>query len=184
MNRKYKKSALLSIGTLLILFNCALMNAALEEDRLTRSIIRQVESFSKKTKSLSALGRATFNQSTIILDLGESTLPVLLKTLKDTKINWKTRYWVTDSLGYVGNLKTLKPLLLVVKNEKEYKWTRLRALESIGEIVKKRGKEKGSKALRRLKQLKIDLKKLQEQVIDRNVKKRIFKTLRAVGVGK
>jgi len=181
MIKKYKKIGLLSIGSVISICLCHALHADLQEDRLTRSIVRQVQKLSKKTRSLGALGKATFTQSTTILDLGESSIPVLLKTLSDPKKNWMTRYWVTDSLGYVGNLKTLIPLLRIVQKEKEHKLIRLRALDSIAEIAKRSRKdERGRKVSKRLKMI---LRKLQRHVRDRIVRNKIQRTLRAIRTG-
>ena len=106
---------------------------------LAGSVLLQVEKLSENAETLDQLGKETLEQSAAILDMGESSLPLLLKMFRDKGKNWKMRYWATDILGYVGNRKTLPHLFKSVRDETEYQTIRLRALDSIMEISRKDG---------------------------------------------
>jgi hypothetical protein len=145
------------------------------EKELTRNILIQVESLSNKAKTLDFLGKETMSQSAEIMDLGEESLPVLLQALKDRTKDWKLRYWVTDLLGYVGTGACEDDLLLVIKNPGEKKLIRLRACDSLAGISE-RGKLDGRK-------LRIRLKSLLKSVRNKEVARKIQRTIRLVKAG-
>jgi len=120
--------------------------------------LNQVQAISKKSKTLDELGKKTLSQATTLLDLGESGLPVLTKWVTNPQKDWRVRYWATDMCGYVGNSKTEGTLLLLVKNEKEKKAIRLRALDSLAEIQNR--SRQGSEKI--LKTLGVRLKKAKD----------------------
>lgn len=141
-------------------------------DQLTLSILSEVESICKRSKTLEAAGKETLSQSATLLDFGESTLPVLLKTLNNRKKNWKMRYWITDLLGYVGNKKTVYTLLKIAGNEKEIKEIRLRALDSLLELQRRNNTDSEL-----LNWVKKKLRKLGKQTQDQKIRRKIQATL-------
>lgn len=103
--------------------------------------MEEVEAVARLTKGLDALGRATMPQSVALLELGPDAIAPLSLWLEKGAQDWRMRYWVVDLLGFLKDPDSLKPLVRVVKNSKEAKVVRLRALRSLEELGYPQGAE-------------------------------------------
>lgn len=155
INYFFGKRAILLSGLLFICFILSPRYSPLfasQEEKLIQNTLEQVEKICKRTKNIESLGKETLSQSAVLLDLSESSLPALIKIVRNRNKDWRMRYWAADMIGYVGNPKTVAVLLKLAQNKKEKKLIRLRALDSIAEIETRYPKE--------LKYLKKELKKI------------------------
>lgn len=153
------------------LFNLSF--AGPNEEQLATSVLSEVRQIASKTKNLEELGKQSLSQATVLLDLKEPVLPVLEQILLAREENWKVRYWVTDLVGYIGNVKTSEKLLKIVTNNKELSLIRRRALDSILEIERRNagfGK----------RELKIKLQRIEKKIKNLRVKKKIQRLIQSL----
>ncbi len=152
VDRDYKKTSALSIKSRALkicirIFSALLISNFLmsiagkvwggaREDEIAGTALREVRYISGHSRSLDMFGKGTVSQSAVVLDLSTAAQPALFKELRENK-DWKVRYWVADILGYVGDAQALDPLFRVARRKGEKTETRLRALDSLGQIAKR-----------------------------------------------
>jgi len=93
------------------------------------SIVREVESISRKSRTLDELGSASVLQGQEMLSAGPGAVYVLSNCLANP--DWKVRFWIIDMLGYLENPDARRPLMRVIRNVSEKKQLREEAQRSL-----------------------------------------------------
>lgn len=99
-------------------------------NQIVESTMRQLENISRVCVSLDEFGKNSLEQSAVVLDMGAGAQMVLGKWLSNKKKDWKVRYWAADMLAYIAPANATKTLMRRIRDNRENRLIRLRALDS------------------------------------------------------
>ena len=95
-----------------------------------RAIVNEVQSISKRCRTLDEFGRKTIEQGKKVLSIGECAV-YPLSTCLDDNTDWKVRFWIIDMLGYLENPDARRPLLRTINNAAEKEIVKQQAEKSL-----------------------------------------------------